>query len=191
MGEFFLGAVSSQFHDTVRSPTSMAIATSTSSSSNQSSYSSMKSLPPFLVIEIRHAFQSCSRHYAASRRTHFSTLPPQKRGSEQAKQDKNLPIQVIHSQLQAQKKKADDARLQTPPQTTGPDSKGLVPRHEEKRSLDSGRKIPVPLKVIPKADIAPGLTLTPKERLHIEQLTRKLPPRPEPKGICCRYQASV
>jgi hypothetical protein len=45
------------------------------------------------------------------------------------------------------------------------------------------------MRVIPKAEIAPNLTLSPKERLHIEQLTRRLPPRVEPRGTnASRYR---
>ncbi|OCT54378.1 hypothetical protein CLCR_00961 [Cladophialophora carrionii] len=139
----------------------------------------MRSLPPVLVADIRHAFYTCSRQHAASRRARFSTYKPQLKGWEH-KKNENLPIQVVHSRLQAQKK--DNARPLEPSVAPSPEDRELVPRAEEATSLDHGRKIPVPLKVIPKADIAPGLTLSPKERLHIEQLTRKLPPRSEPKG---------
>lgn len=137
----------------------------------------MRSLPQFLVAELRLAFQSCSRQHAAARKTAFSTWRPLLKSSPPGKKNDNLPIQVVHSQLQAQKK--SHARPLAPPAS---ESKELVPRLEEGKSLDSGRKVEVPFKVIPKADIAPNLTLSPKERLHIEQLTRRLPPRSEPKG---------
>ncbi|EXJ65222.1 hypothetical protein A1O7_01563 [Cladophialophora yegresii CBS 114405] len=138
----------------------------------------MRSLPPVLVADIRHAFYACSRQHAASRRAGFSTFKRQLKGSEPRKNE-NLPIQVVHSRLQAQKK--DNAQPSEPSVAPSPEDRELVLRPDEATSLDSGRKISVPLKVIPKADIAPGLRLSPKERLHIEQLTRKLPPRPEPK----------
>ncbi|KIW29692.1 uncharacterized protein PV07_05485 [Cladophialophora immunda] len=138
----------------------------------------MRSLPPALVAEIRHAFQSCSRQYAASRRTQFSTLHQRLKSSQRSKSD-NVPIQVAHSQLRAQK--TNLARPSIPPAPSAPETKELVPQEEQEKSLDTGRKVEVPFKVIPKAEIAPNLTLSPKERLHIEQLTRRLPPRPEPK----------
>ena len=141
---------------------------------------SMRSLPPAVVAEIRYAFQSCSRQYAASRRAQFGTLQPRMKASHPTEKRDNLPIQVVHSRLQAQSK--GNAKSSHPSATASPASRELVPHREGGKSLDSGRKIPVPLKVIPKADIAPGLTLSPKERLHIEQLTQRLPPRQEPKG---------
>ena len=151
----------------------------------------MRCLPPFLVAEVRQAFQSCSRQYAASRRSEFSTLYPRLKASKAPKKNNNLPIQVIHSRLQAQQKEEEDARLEASSEGLGPDSKELVPQEEKEQSLDTKRKIPVPMKVIPKAEIAPGLTLSPKERLHIEQLTRKLPPRQEQKGNLDPFLISV
>jgi hypothetical protein len=144
----------------------------------------MRSLPPALVADIRHAFFACSRQHAASRRARFTTFKPRLEGSEPRKNE-NLPIQVVHNRLQAQKK--DNARPSEPSATPSAAGRELITRPDEAKSLDNGRKIQVPLKVIPKADIAPGLTLSPKERLHIEQLTRRLPPRLEPKGSPCHY----
>ncbi|KAJ9498156.1 hypothetical protein H2202_006307 [Exophiala xenobiotica] len=134
----------------------------------------MRSLPPGLVAEVRLAFQTCSRQHAASKRTQFSTFRPLFKKSPPSKKKDHPPIQVVHSQLQAQKAAAAKTAAN---KTT---SKDLVPRSDEAKSLDTGRKVEVPLKVIPKADIAPNLTLSPKERLQIEQLTRRLPPRAEP-----------
>merc|ERR1711939_714543 len=133
---------------------------------------SMRSLPPGLVAKVRSAFQACSRQHAASKRTQFSTFRPLFKKSAPSKKKDQLPIQVVHSQLQAQKEAA--AKEAT--------SKGLVPSCDEAKSLDTGRRVEVPLKVIPKAEITPNLTLSPKERLQIEQLTRRLPPRAEPQG---------
>ncbi len=146
----------------------------------------MGTLPAALVAEVRLAFRSCSRQYAASRRTRFSSLHNPRLNREDPGKNKNdnLPIQVVHS------------RLQTPPKPKppapslpkhGPESTELVTAPNEGKAVESGRKVPVPMRVIPKAEIAPNLTLSPKERLHIEQLTRRLPPRAEPKGTypCC------
>lgn len=139
----------------------------------------MGSIPIVLVAEIRLAFQACSKQHAVTRKTRFSTLRPLWKSSPPTK-SKNSPIQVVHSQLKAERK--PDVRPTIPPASALAESKKLVPHEEEDKSMDRGRKVEVPLKVIPKADIAPNLTLTPKERLHIEQLTRRLPPRAEPKG---------
>ncbi len=137
---------------------------------------SMRSLPPGLVAKVRSAFQACSRQHAASKRTQFSTFRPLFKKSAPSKKKDQLPIQVVHSQLQAQKEAAAKAAAK---EST---SKGLVPSCDEAKSLDTGRRVEVPLKVIPKAEITPNLTLSPKERLQIEQLTRRLPPRAEPQG---------
>ncbi|KIW80056.1 hypothetical protein Z517_06671 [Fonsecaea pedrosoi CBS 271.37] len=138
----------------------------------------MRGLPSAVVAELRYAFQSCSRQYAASRRTQFSTLHQRLKKSQHPKSE-SVPIQVVHSQLQAQKPNL--ARPLIPPAPRASENKQLIPQEEQEKSLDTGRDVEVPFKVIPKAEIAPNLTLSPKERLHIEQLTRRLPPRPEPK----------
>jgi hypothetical protein len=137
--------------------------------SNQS-FTSMKSLPPALVANLFCAFRPCRRQYVAFNAARFSSVALRAAASKPSNSDKtkNLPIQVIHNRLKAQK--GNDG------------NKEVVPWANDDKSLDSGRKVPVPLKVIPKADIAPGVTLSPKERLHIEQLTRRLPPRPEQTG---------
>ncbi|ETN38491.1 uncharacterized protein HMPREF1541_06526 [Cyphellophora europaea CBS 101466] len=58
---------------------------------------------------------------------------------------------------------------------------GLVPRDHERRSLDTGRKVEVPTRVLPKAELAPNVKLSPMQRLHIEHLTRHPPPKKPPK----------
>ena len=140
----------------------------------------MRGLPPLLLAEVHYAFQVCGRQHAATRRTHFSTCPPLFKKSQKSKKN-DLPIQVIHNQkLQAQKQR-DDAS--TPVGQKPSAGTELVPSQKQETSLDTGRKVEVPLKVIPKAELTPNLTLSPKERLQIEQLTRRMPPRSEPKGI--------
>ncbi|EXJ95800.1 hypothetical protein A1O1_00924 [Capronia coronata CBS 617.96] len=144
----------------------------------------MGTIPAVLIAEVRIAFQSCARQYASTRRTHFSTLRPLLKKSQPVTKADNLPIQVVHSQIQAQKKTQSSPTLPPNPQA----SKELIPVGEEQNAVDSGRKVEVPLKVIPKAEVAPNLTLSPRERLHIEQLTRRLPPRSEPKVYKTRFR---
>ncbi|KAL2403002.1 hypothetical protein ABEF93_006645 [Exophiala dermatitidis] len=139
----------------------------------------MGSPPSVLLLAVRAAFQSCARQYAASRRTQFSTLRPLLKSPQQPRRADNLPIQVVHSQLQAQKKSQASPSPSLPPNPQA--GTELVPAAKDEKAVDSGRKLEVPMKVIPKAEIGPNLTLSPKERLHIEQLTRSLPPRTEPK----------
>lgn len=144
----------------------------------------MRGLPLVLVVEVRLAFQTCSRQHVASRKTQFSTFRPLLKKSPPRKKGE-APIQVVHNQLRAQKEVSVSKRgAQDSAAVKGQAarSKNLIPVQEEGRALQDGRKVEVPFKVIPRADITPNLTLSPKERLHIEQLTRNLPPRTEPKG---------
>lgn len=140
----------------------------------------MAGVPLVLLAEVRVAFQSCSRQCAAGRRSQFSTFRPALKNPRSAKQKEHLPIQVIHSQLQPQPQTKPHALYSLPKKP--PVAKDLVPVSKDGKALDTGRKVEVPMKVIPKAELTPNLTLSPKERLQIEQLTRRLPPRTEPKG---------
>ena len=51
----------------------------------------------------------------------------------------------------------------------------LFPQKEEQTAVDTERRVPVPLRAIPKAQLTPNLRLSPRERLHIEVLTRQQP----------------
>lgn len=144
----------------------------------------MRGLPLIFVAEVRLAFQSCSRQHVASRKTQFSTFRPLLKKSP-PRRKVEAPIQVVHSQLRAQKEgsvSTRGAKDNAVANGQAGSSKDLVAVQEGGRALQDGRKVEVPYKVIPRADITPNLTLSPKERLHIEQLTRNLPPRTEPKG---------
>lgn len=148
----------------------------------------MGSLPPFLVAEVRLAFSTCSRRYAATKHARFSTSRPlyqkfKPLPVEKKKQKKNerVPIQVVYARQQAQQQ-LEGTRTALPQQSEA--STELVVPQQEDWALDGGRKVEVPLKVIPKAEITPNLTLSPEERLHIEQLTRRPPAPVEPKGTC-------
>ncbi|KAK6369624.1 hypothetical protein LTS17_009530 [Exophiala oligosperma] len=143
----------------------------------------MRGLPLIFVAEVRLAFQSCSRQHVASRKTQFSTFRPLLKKSP-PRRKVEAPIQVVHSQLRAQKEgsvSTRGAKDNAVANGQAGSSKDLVAVQEGGRALQDGRKVEVPYKVIPRADITPNLTLSPKERLHIEQLTRNLPPRTEPK----------
>lgn len=53
----------------------------------------------------------------------------------------------------------------------------LIPHKQRDGALDIDRQSPVPLRVIPKAEIDHKVRLSPRERLHIEVLTRQQPQR--------------
>lgn len=58
----------------------------------------------------------------------------------------------------------------------------LVTKDDRRTSLDTGQKVTIPSKILPKADIAPGVQLSPMQRLHIEHITRHPPAKKPPKG---------
>jgi hypothetical protein len=55
----------------------------------------------------------------------------------------------------------------------------LVPRTQRPGSLHYPQRSDVPARVLPRAQISPGLTLSPKERMRIEFETRRPPKPPE------------
>jgi hypothetical protein len=140
----------------------------------------MTSLPPSLVADIRYAFRFCARQYLATRRTQFSTSRTLLQSSKSSEKNKNV-------QLEAQKK----ARAQSvlPPKPGSQTSTELVPDEQDGRALVSGRKHEVAMRVIPKANIAPNVELKPKERMAVEQLTRRPPPKVEARGQPARSSA--
>lgn len=115
----------------------------------------------------------CFRQRAVShQRPLFSTSAPLLKSPNSRKAARSPPIQVVHHKYQLQKQEQ-----QLSERDDASDSKELVPRPDEDISLETAHKVNVPLRVIPKAQITPNLRLSPKERMHIEQLTRA-PPRP-------------
>jgi len=127
---------------------------------------------------------SCLRQHAISHpRSRFSTWSPLLK-SNSRKTPRSPPIQVVHHKYQEQQLE----QRQQHQQLSGEDwdgatgSRELVPSPEEDKSLETAPKVKVPLRVIPKAQITPSLRLSPKERMHIEQLTRASPRPSAPPG---------
>lgn len=68
----------------------------------------------------------------------------------------------------------------------------LVPRTPRPGSLRYPQRSDVPARVLPRAQISPGLTLSPKERMRIEFETRRPPKPPEkpckPAAVLCTLE---
>lgn len=142
-------------------------------------------LPNLLLFEIRIAFHSCAMQHRA-RRQHvrsFAALQP----LFKRKQSRSGTIVAPLPSLGVTEK-VDDVATRASPQadshhapTDQPGSlRELVPDPSKSRSVSGRKRADVPMKIIPKAQITPELTLTPPERLQIELLTRR-PPRTEAK----------
>ncbi|KAK5064203.1 hypothetical protein LTR84_000036 [Exophiala bonariae] len=113
---------------------------------------------------------SCIRqHVVSHKRVLFSTASPLLKSPR--KPTRSPPIQVVHHKYQQHQQQ----RLAQEHATS--DSQELVPLPDQETAVETAPRVNVPLRVIPKAQVAPNLRLTPKERLHIEQLTR-VTPRP-------------
>ena len=126
-------------------------------------------LPPFLLAEVRTAFRSCAR----PRTYAFSTLRclngRARNRSPKQSPTASPPQHVPSEQL---RQNAQDTNQQY-----AENSRDIVPARQGDRYLETGRKIDVPIRVLPKEEIAPNARLSPQERLHIEHLTRHPPPQ--------------
>lgn len=138
------------------------------------------SLPHFLIYEMRFAFQSCRsgalkqpcRHLSSSQ--HLLKRP-------RRKQSPHLPIQNQGQNCKDTRDSGASKDLQDGLETRENSTK-LVPQEKEARLPEDGRKVPVPMKIIPRAEISAGVKMTPRERLHLEVLTRRQPRLPEKKA---------
>lgn len=142
-------------------------------------------LPNLLLTEARRGFQTCAKQYRARRQQSqtFRTLQPllKKRNSRSAREVAPPPRLEVT--------KTNEALATRVPPQSDPDhvpteesgsSRELITKPSKPSSVSEIKRADVPMKIIPKAQITPELTLTPKERLQIEFLTRR-PPRAEEK----------
>ena len=142
-------------------------------------------LPNLLSAEFRHAFQACARQHTARRQQsrQFRALQPL------LKRDDSRPRREVQSSpgLEVTNKNNSPADG-NPPQPASStvlanetvSSRELVPDSAKPASVFGKRRTDLPMKIIPKAQITPEVTLTPKEQLQIEFMTRR-PPRTEAK----------
>jgi hypothetical protein len=142
--------------------------------------------PTFLILEVRAAFRCSARQHAASRLRPYSTttsllarLPPNKSASKSSPRTKpSTPTQLLPPAKQPHR---DDAFSDSSSEGTST-STDLMPADPRRTSLDTGSAVTIPTKVLPKAEIAPGVKLSPMQRLHIEHLTRH-PPQPKAERV--------
>jgi hypothetical protein len=140
-------------------------------------------LPNRLVCEIRLTFHRCAAQNRTCRQhlRSFTALQPLSK-KKQSRSDKvvaPLPSSEATEKVDAV---ATKALPQAHPRHVPIDQSGslreLIPDPSKPRSVSGRKRRDVPMKIIPKAQIMPQLTLTPQERLQIEYLTRR-PPRTE------------
>lgn len=144
-------------------------------------------IPQLLIVELRMAFKTCARQHSArpplSR--DFRTSPYLSKRNQKRPDKVNRDITSVEHSKGNRKVSARDRPNVTSKSAIAQSSvhtpKELVLRPSEPTSVSDARKIDVPMKVIPKGQITPELTLTPRERLHVEYVTRQPPKKLEPK----------
>ena len=144
-------------------------------------------LPTPLLLEVRWAFKNCARLRSTHVRpvrgfqsgpSFFKKTGPQ--SDPRTKQKDGLGATRVASSGPARSHTVGE----TPPTTsngTPQQSKDLIPTARDATSVGGRRSSDVPIKVIPKAQVSPQLTLSPVERLQIEYITRQPPKHLGPK----------
>lgn len=142
-------------------------------------------LPNLLLFELRLAFKTCAKQHTT--RPHeirsFSTLQPlfkkkHARSDSEIKPPSSVEI-TTKSNISPPRERPQADSLNVSINELG-SSRELVPDLSKPTSVSKRKRADVPMKIIPKAQITPEVTLTPKERLEIEFMTRR-PPRTEAK----------
>lgn len=125
-------------------------------------------LPNFLIIEMRLAFRTCAQQHKGPNLRCFSTTRISKKDTPRRYSSNNQ-----HNRALTPKKPSPPSENNAGHGRRPQDQTGLAPRDPEKRAVGANRRVPVPLKVIPKAQLSPQVHLTPRQRLHVEMMTRR------------------
>jgi hypothetical protein len=139
-----------------------------------------------LHLEIRIAFKTCARAYSfakTARRTLNSSPLPRARNRRNSRDVQELP--ATNTASDAQSSSQSPERSQVKHDTREPSRSNtteLVPRVPKPGSLEHPRRSDIPARVLPKAQLSPELTLSPKQRLQIEYMTRRPPKAAEKPG---------
>ena len=136
-----------------------------------------------LLVELRLAFRTCARPRSSPqfRQAFFSThrcLRDRRSAKTPApssfKAKQNLSITKRPDTTPAESRDTDNA---LPAGKSREGSKHLAPAPRSYRDVETGKQVPVPMKVLPKAQLTPDLVLNAKERMQLEFITRRVPKR--------------
>jgi hypothetical protein len=142
-------------------------------------------LPNLLLFELRLAFKTCAKQHTTRRHEirSFSTLQPlskKKHARPDSEVKPSLSVEITTKSNISPPHVRPHADSLNVPTNESRSSRELVPDPSKPTSVSKRKRADVPMKIIPKAQITPEVTLTPKERLEIEFVTRR-PPRTEAK----------
>ncbi len=144
-------------------------------------------VPHPLLVELRLAFKSCAKQHGTHRQLSrefgtFQSLFKKKDLRPKAPKKRNGALEVRKKDHRVPAPPVPNADFKaTASPTSSQTSTELVPDPSQSTSVSGRRTKDAPMKVIPKAQVSPELTLSPKERLQIEFLTRAPPKTLGPK----------
>jgi hypothetical protein len=138
-------------------------------------------------LELRLAFKACARahRFTHPARQSFTTCTRWRSKSRGHDRTVELPVtpDVVGNVPRISPTGAQTAPPHGSQSSNGSKSTKLVPQRPKHGSLQSPRRSDVPARLLPKAQVTPDLTLSPKERLQIEHATRQPPKISEKKGM--------
>lgn len=136
-----------------------------------------------LLLELRLAFRACAlpRSSPHLRQAFFSThrCLQQPRGAESStpSNSEKKPKLSIAKRPNATPATNQDGNNELPMAKRKERSRDIGHAPRSYRDVDTGKQVPVPMKVLPKAQLTPELVLNSKQRMQLEFITRRTPKR--------------
>jgi hypothetical protein len=136
-----------------------------------------------VLLELRMAFKTCARPRSSPifRPAFFSTHRSlqKRRGTTPPAQSnaKSSPNLGIAKRPESNPTEGKDEGATVLSEQSDRRSKAVEPGTREYTDVETGKRVPVPMKVMPKAQLTPELVLNPKERMQLEYITRRVPKR--------------
>lgn len=136
-----------------------------------------------ILLELRLSFRTCAKPRSSRQfqRAFFSTrrclqerraTPPPAPSNQKTK-----PKLGIVKRPDIAPAESQDTNDVSPAAKRKQDSRDVTPAQRSYKDVETGKQVPVPMKVLPKAQLTPDLVLNAKERMQLEYLTRRLPKR--------------
>lgn len=125
-------------------------------------------VPEFLIIEMRLAFRNCAKQHRMMRSRCFSSTTISRYASPRKSSQSDPSNRALTSKETSPATRSNNGNAGN---TT--DKTGLTTQDPQRTAVDTGRRVPVPMKVVPPAQLNPQIRLTPRQRLHVEMLTRR------------------
>lgn len=136
-----------------------------------------------VLLELGRTFKTISRPRSSPllRQAFVSTKRPlQKRKAlvtPPQSNTKSSPNLSVRKKPEATCPESQDEGAIVPAEQPERSTKNIEPGTREYMDVETGKRVSVPMKVMPRAQLTPELMLNPKERMQLEYITRRVPQR--------------